>query len=269
MYLSNTDTFDLWSAFARQRRVLFALMLRNMRTKFFGNGLGYLVAVAWPLTHILVLVILFSVAGRAAPFGDSVALFIATGVVPFQTFNYLARFMMFAVARNRPLLAFPEVKVLDMLFSSALLEVLSAFSVVIVFLIIAWFAGIDAWPRDVVQACYALGACILLGLGFGLFNGVLVLAFPPWMTGYALVTIILWMTSGVYFVPDALPGPIREALTYNPVVQLIEWMRSAYFEGYGGLILDRPYVIGYACVSIFLGLLLERATRGHLLARRQ
>lgn len=268
MNLSSLEALDLWSAFSRQRRVLFALMLRNMRTKFFGNGLGYLVAIAWPLTHILVLVVIFAVAGRAAPVGDSVALFIATGVVPFQTFNYLARFMMVALARSRPMLAFPEVKVLDMLFASALLEVLSAFSVVIVFLIIAWFAGIDAWPRDVVQACYALGACILLGLGFGLFNSVIVLAFPPWMTGYALVTIILWMTSGVYFVPDALPAPIREALAYNPVVQLIEWMRSAYFEGYGGLILDRGYVIECAAASILLGLSLERLIRGHLLAVR-
>jgi len=268
MDLAGTEAFDLSSAFIRQRRVLFALMLRNIRTKFFGNGLGYLVAIAWPLTHILVLVIIFSVAGRAAPVGDSVALFIATGVVPFQTFNYLARFMMISVARNRPLLVLPEVKVLDMLFSSALLEVLSAFSVVIVFLMIAWFAGIDAWPRDIPQACYALGACIVLGLGFGIANGVIVLAFPPWMTGYALVTIILWMTSGVYFVPDAMPGPIREALAYSPLVQVIEWMRSAYFEGYGGLILDRSYVIEYGFASIFVGLLLERATRGHLLAYR-
>jgi len=268
MDLSSTEVLDLWSAFARQRRVLYALMLRNMRTKFFGNGFGYIVGIAWPLTHILVLVIIFSVAGRAAPVGNSVALFIATGVIPFQTFNYLARFMMIAVTRNRPLLAFPEVRVLDMLFSSALLEVLSAFSVVIVCLVLAWFAGIDAWPRDVVQACYALGASILLGLGFGLFNSVIVLAFPPWMTGYALVTIILWMTSGVYFVPDALPAPLREALSYNPVTQLIEWMRSAYFEGYGGLILDRSYAIGYAVAAIFLGLFLERLARGHVLAYR-
>ena len=57
-------------------------------------------------------------------------------------------------------------------------------------------------------------------------------------------------------------------LAYNPVLQIVEWMRAAYYEGYGGLVLDRPYVIGYACVTIFFGLLLERAMRGHLLAKR-
>jgi capsular polysaccharide transport system permease protein len=268
MYLSNTEGFDLWSAAKRQRRVLFALMLRNMRTKFFGNGLGYLVAIAGPLTHILILVAIYSFAGRTAPYGNSTALFIATGVVPFQTFSYIARFMMLMLTKTRQLLAFPEVKVLDMLFASALLETMSACCVVVVFLIIAWFAGIDPMPRDIVQAAYTLGAAVLLGLGFGLFNGVIALAFPPWVTGYALVIILLWLSSGIIFVPDALPAQIRDIAAYQPVLQVVEWTRSAYYDGYGSLVLDRGYVIGYGIVAVFFGLLLERALRGYLLALR-
>ena len=243
-------------------------MLRNIRTRFFGNGLGYLVAIAWPLSHILIIVTMYSLVGRVAPYGDSTALFIATGVVPFQIFSYLARFMMIAVMRNRPLLAFPEVKVLDILLGSALLEILAASCVTIVLLIIAWFIGMDVMPLNIVQAAYAFGSAILLGLGFGLFNGVVALAFPGWFTGYTLISIILWMTAGIFFVPDALPSSLRQILAYHPLLQVIEWTRSAYYEGYGGSVLDRPYVIGYACVTIFLGLVLERAMRGHLLAQR-
>jgi capsular polysaccharide transport system permease protein len=268
MYLTNTEAFDLWSAAKRQRRVLFALMLRNMRTKFFGNGLGYLVAIGWPLSHIVIIVAIYGLVGRAAPFGDSTALFIATGVVPFQTSNYMTRFMMLALIRSRPLLSFPEVKVLDMLFSAALVEVLTGFCVVTVFLILAWFAGIDAMPRDFVQAAYALGASMLIGLGFGLLNGVIALAFPAWFVGYMLVTILLWLSAGILFVPDALPAMAREALAYHPLLQTVEWMRSAYYEGYGNIMLDRGYAIGVGVVSVFLGLVLERAMRGHLLAMR-
>jgi capsular polysaccharide transport system permease protein len=266
VYLSNTETFDLWSAAQRQRRVLFALMLRNIRTRFFGNGLGYLVGIAWPLTHILIIVAIFTLAGRAAPYGDSTVLFIGTGVVPFMTFSYLARLMMLSVIRARPLLAFPEVKVLDVLLAAALLEMLAAACVTIVLIIIAWFAGVDVMPRDVVQASYAFGAAILLGLGFGLTNGVIALATPAWFTGYALINILLWASAGVFFVPDALPTVLREAAAYQPVLQVIEWTRSAYYEGYGGLVLDRGYVIGVGLWTVFLGLLLERAMRGHLLA---
>jgi len=136
-------------------------------------------------------------------------------------------------------LAFPEVKVLDMLFASALLELMSACFVVIAFLIIAWFAGINPMPRDIVQAAYALGAAVLLGLGFGLFNGVIALAFPPWFTGYMLVYILLWVSAGIIFVPDALPAQIRDIAAHQPALQLVEWMRSAYYEGYGSVVLDR------------------------------
>lgn len=266
MDFSNTETFDLWSAARRQRRVMFALMLRYIRTRFFGHGLGYLFAIAWPLSHILILVVMYSVLRRAPPYGDSTVLFIATGVVPFLTFSYLARFMMLSVLRARQLLAFPEVKVIDMLFASALLEVLAASCVTIVLIIIAWFAGIDAVPMNIVQAALAFGAAILLGLGFGLLNGVIALAIPGWFTGYSLINILLWATAGIFFVPDALPNTLREFLAYHPVLQVVEWTRSAYYDGYGNLVLDRPYVIGFGCATIFLGLALERATRGHLLA---
>jgi len=268
MDLSSTEAYDFSSAFGRQRRVLYALMLRNIRTRFFGNGLGYLVAIAWPLSHILVLVVLYSVLGRAPPYGDSTALFIATGIVPFLTFSYSARFMMLSAIKNRQLLSFPEVKVIDLLFAGALLEILTAACVTITLIILAWFVGIDVIPRDIAQASYALGTAILLGLGFGLFNGVIALAIPGWFTGYTLINIVLWVTAGILFVPDALPETLRQILAYHPVLQVVEWMRSAYYEGYGDLVLNRPYAISYACVTIFLGLLFERATRGYILAWR-
>ena len=70
------------------------------------------------------------------------------------------------------------------------------------------------------------------------------------------------------FVPDFLPEPARSYASYHPVLQVVEWMRSAYYEGYGEGVLDRRYVLEVAVGSTFLGLLLERATRGHLLALR-
>ncbi len=268
MYLLNTEALDLWSAAQRQRRVIYALLLRNIRTRFFGHGLGYLFALGWPLSHILIVVALFSFSGRTAPYGDSTTLFVATGALPFMTFSYLARFMMLSVIRNRPLLAFPEVKVLDVLMAGAVQEILAASCVTLMLMVLAWLAGIEVVPRDIVQAALAYAAAILLGLGFGMLNGVLALALPMWFTGYALANIVLWVTSGVVFVPDAMPAAIRAVLAYHPVLQIIEWTRAAYYEGYGSVVLDRAYPVYFGIVTLFLGLFLERMVRGHLLALR-
>jgi capsular polysaccharide transport system permease protein len=268
MLIDHDERFGLREALTRQGRVLFAVMLRNIRTRFFGHGLGYLIAIAWPLSHILILLAIWSFAGRAPPFGESTVLFLATGTVPFMAFSYISRFMQISVIFTRPLLAFPEVKVLDVLFASGVLEVLSSCCVILILLVLAWLFDISVMPRDIVEAFYAFGAAILLGFGFGLTNGVITMGVPMWMTGNALLTILLWMTSGVVFVPDFLPEPARSMVAYNPVLQVVEWMRSAYYEGYGEGVLDRRYVLEVAIGWTFLGLLLERATRGHLLALR-
>lgn len=268
MLIEHGERFGLREALTRQGRVMFAVMLRNIRTRFFGHGLGYLIALGWPLTHILVLLTMWSAMNRAAPFGESVVLFLATGTVPFMVFSYLSRFMQFSVVLTRPLLAFPEVKVLDVLFASGVLEILSSCCVVLILLVLAWLFDIPVMPRDLVEAFYAFCAAILLGFGFGVINGVIALAAPMWMTGYALCMIVLWISSGVVFVPDFLPEPARSIAAYNPVLQVVEWMRSAYYEGYGEGLLDRRYVLEVAIGAIFLGLVVERASRGHVLALR-
>lgn len=250
-----------------QFRVFVAIMLRDMRTRFFGHGLGFLVAIAWPLVHILVLIVIFSLLGRRAPYGDSMTVFFATGLVPFMTFSYMSRFTMLSLIMNRPLLVFPAIKVLDILLARAILELLGSCCTVIFLLVIFWAYGIDFMPPDPTEAAFALGAAMLLGIGFGIVNGIIAMAVPTWVTGYMLITVVMYGISGILFVVDALPETLRYYLSFNPSLQTVEWMRSAYYEDYSS-VLDKPYTIGCGVVSIFLGLMLERLVRGHLLINR-
>jgi capsular polysaccharide transport system permease protein len=268
MYATLNATSEFKEAFRRQRHVLLALMLRNIRTRFFGHGFGYLIAIAWPLVHSLIIIVLFSLNGRMAPVGESTMLFVATGAVPFQVQSYLSTFMMTSVLQSRPLFAFPEVKVLDALLASILLEILSSCTVVLLILLIGWAYGVNMMPRDIEQAACAYGGAILLGVGVGFFNGTLALAIPVWAMVFALFRILLWAASGTVFLPDQLPEPYRTMQSYNPIAQSIEWMRFAYYDGVGAGFLDRTYVLEFGVATIFVSLLLERMTRGHLLSLR-
>ncbi|WP_036291864.1 ABC transporter permease [Methylosinus sp. PW1] len=268
MYATQSATSEFRDAFRRQRLVLFALMLRNIRTRFFGHGLGYLVAIAWPLVHTLIIILLFVFNSRMAPVGESTLLFVATGAVPFQVQAYLSTFMMMSVLQSRPLFAFPEVKVMDSLISSILLEILSSCTVVLILLILGSAFGENLAPRDIEQAALAYAAAIILGVGIGFFNGTLALAMPMWALMYSLLRILLWFASGTVFLPDNLPEPYRTMQSYNPIAQSIEWMRYAYYDGVGAGFLDRAYVLEFGVGMIFVSLLIERMTRGHLLSLR-
>jgi capsular polysaccharide transport system permease protein len=249
-----------------QARVIYALMLRGMRSRFFGNGLGFLIAsVGWPLVHVLILLALNAAGGRIAPVGDSAILFFATGLIPFMAFNYISRWTMLGMLFDRPLLAFPIVTVVDLLLARVFLEILGSCLTAISLLLILWLGGIDFMPRDIVQAGFAYGAAILLGAGMGIINAIIATAFPAWFTGYILVMIVLYAASGILFVPDSLPEIARFYLSFNPVLHAVEWMRSAYYPGYGSLVLDKTYLLAWGACTIFGGLALERLLRGRVL----
>lgn len=252
------------TAMLMQGRVIVALMLRIIRTRFFGHGVGFLVSIAWPFAHLLLLLLINSTLDRAAPYGDSLVLFFVTGLVPFLSFQYMSRFIMIAVVHNRPVLAFPAVKLMDLLLAAALLETLSAFCTIFVLAVFLTAIGVNFVPSNPPQAVWALCVALLLGFGYGIFNALIVMWIPMWMTGSALLYILLYMISGIFFVPDAMPEVVRYYLSFNPILQTIEWMRSAYYDGYG-MILDKGYAVAYAVILLGSGLLVERLYRGRFL----
>ncbi|MGD1037839.1 MAG: hypothetical protein ABR878_11725 [Roseiarcus sp.] len=257
------DTVGMLKA---QGRILHALMLRNIKTRVGGNEFGFLMmGVGFPLSHILIILLINAGLGRASPYGDSAALWFATGIVPFFAFQYMARFIVLGTVLNRPLLSFPIVKFTDIVFASAIVEVLNAGLIVLIVCAIFWAFGIDFMPLDVVQAILALLAMILLGLAWGVVTAIIISAVPALMTPFFLFQVVLWLASGIVFVPDALPEAARTPLSYLPTVQGVEWMRSAYYDGFGGTILDKPYMISFAVVTLFIGLTLERLVRGKML----
>lgn len=248
-----------------QARVISALILRDVKTRFGANPVNYLVAVAWPLAHLFILLIIYTVLGRSAPYGTSAVQFFATGVLPFLLFNYPARFVMLSVPMNAPLLGFPVVTLFDVIMARVLLEIISAFAVIIIMAAILFAIGIDIAPRDSVAAVAALGSTLLLASGVGILNALIVKKIPAWTIAFILFSIIVYACSGIVFLPDALPEYIRDILAWNPILHSVSWFRSAYYEGYGQLHLDRQYLVVFGLMSLLLSLALERLGRSWLL----
>src|SRR5262245_51841833 len=118
---------NLVEAFRIQKRVVGALILRDMRTRFGRTFFGYLVIVGWPFSHLLLLMGVYLVTRRVAPIGTNTTIFLATGVLPYILFFYPGRFIMFSLVQNHPLLYFPIVKPVDVVLARGILEILTAF----------------------------------------------------------------------------------------------------------------------------------------------
>ena len=244
-------------------QVLHALMLRDMRTRFGGSYFGYAVVVLWPVVHTFILVAIYVFRKVPAPVGDSRALFFASGAVPVLIFQYISREVMKSVLMNKPLTYYPQVKNFDVIFARILVEIVTGFLGLMLVFVILVAIGVDPRPADPVMAVGGYLAAILLGISIGTINVGIAAFFPGWLMGYALFSVLMYIASGVFILPNYLPEQIYEILKWNPAMQIVEWVRLGYYPGLQVQI-DYMYIILFALTSLSLGLLLER----HVLRKR-
>jgi capsular polysaccharide transport system permease protein len=265
MILTTKTRISFAEALRSKRNVMKAVILRDMRTRFFNHGLGFLIVSLWPVAHMLILLMIYSTTGRRTPFGDSLYVFFATGLIPTLAFMYISRFMSFSLLLNRPMIAFPVVTVVDVIFGRAFLEVIAAFITLIFMFTIIYAIGDNPFPWNISEAVSAYLAVLILAVGVGVFTSVIVMFFPFFATMYSLILIVVYLSSGTLFVISSLPEVISKPLSYSPVVHAVEWMRVAYYPTYSTKILDKNYLLGFGISSLFIGLAIERVLRGKML----
>jgi capsular polysaccharide transport system permease protein len=246
--------------------VIYALMLRDMRTRFGRSYLGYLIAVAWPLTHLVVIVAIGVSVNKLLPIGGDPAVFIATGVAPYILCLYPSRLMGHAIELNKPLFLFPAVRPLDLILSRAIIEFLTAFLVVALFFCGAYLSGIELMPIDIETGATAILATVYFAIAVGILNTIISSILRFWHVAFIVLMLFLYITAGVLTLPSMMSPTLRGWVSYNPVFQCVEWLRSAYYEGYGDAYLSKSYLLSLATFFLFLGLLGERFIRGKLMA---
>jgi capsular polysaccharide transport system permease protein len=244
-----------------QARVIGALVLRETRATFGTSHLGYLWAIVTPTASVAVLVVLFSAIGRQPPFGSSLALFFATGILTLEFFKKLSNTLMGTFTANRALLSYPPIKMTDALFARLILISATYLLIMLLFytgLVLADLAELPSYPEVLVQA---FTATALLGFGFGTLNAVIVSLWDSWAQIEKILTRPLIFISGVFYVPSNLPPEVIAFLKWNPVLHLVEWMRTGYYPNYDSTILDKTYLLGIVMFLLLFGLAGERCFR--------
>jgi len=169
--------------------------------------------------------------------------------------------------QNRPMMAFPIIKPIDVMTGRACLEITSAVITLTLIIIILWALGENPWPYDLETAVSAYLAVIFLGFGVGILVGILGLAFPFLLTVWQLLSILFYISSGALFVASYLPEQAATALSYNPVTVCVEWMRTAYYQTYSDKLVSPFYVISFGAIALLLGLSIDHFFRRQIAER--
>jgi capsular polysaccharide transport system permease protein len=225
-----------------------------MAARFGNKPGGYVWALLDPVAHIAFLSVIFMAIARAPALGSSFALFFASGYIAFQFFQSASGYVGAAVTANKTLLNYPNVAPIDAVLARALLQYLTTAVVAVIVLSMILLTVSMRVDFDWLLLLHASLLAATMALGVGLANNVLFRRFPFYEQIFGIVTRPLFLISGVFFLPDALPHPIRELVLLNPLAHIIILFRIGIYPEYRGIGLDMSFVQWCVFCMLFLGL---------------
>lgn len=253
-------------AITLQARVVGALILREIKTRFGDHKLGYLWALLEPVLFVTIFVGLYALMGKTSISGMPMAQFMLTGITPFFLFRNTMQQTINAIGSNRALLTFPQVTPFDLIIARGILEI-ATMGVVFALLLIAYEAvGLSIDVQDPLKVISAMGLLGVTGLAMGMMFATIAPLFPSIKQIVAAVFgRPLFLASGLFFTVEMLPPSAREPLLFNPILHMIEILRSAFFVEFDSRYADPSYASSFAVSVLAFGLLIQRALNRRIL----
>ncbi|ARE41136.1 Structural protein [Rhodovulum sp. P5] len=234
-------------------RVIGALVVREMITRYGRSPGGYIWAILEPAGMVAMLAIVFSQFIHSPPLGKSFILFYATGYIPFHAYSDIAGVVSKSVSTNRSLMQFPMVTPLDAIIARFILSVLTIMVVsVLVFATLLVIVD-DPVRLSLGPILVGLFSAMALGLGVGTINAFIFAFVPVWQQIWGILNRPMFIISAVFFTYESLPRQAQDLLIWNPVVHVVGKVRTGFYPIYEGNYVSLGFVLGLSAFLFLTG----------------
>lgn len=239
---------SLLHAVSIQKRVLYALLMREVITRFGRKNLGVLWVFVEPMIFTLGVAGLWTAAGFHHGSSIPIVAFAITGYSSVLLWRNCASQSVGAISANLGLLYHRNVRVIDVLLVRSILEIAGASASFGVLTVVFIATG---WMEPPVNALMVVFGWFMLAW-FGTALALLVGA----GTAYSHVVEKLWTPaayllfplSGAAYMVEWLPTTMQDVLLTLPMVHGVEMLRDGYF----GNAVKTHYSFGYMFISCLL-----------------
>lgn len=254
----------LASGWEIQKRVITALMIREVTTRFGRENIGFLWIMFEPLLFAGLVAVMWNIIHGSTEHGISVAAFIASGYCSLQLFRNSVGRAIGTFKANSSLMYHRQIKIADFIFVRFLIEFIGHSMAFVVIGAILGFLGLFPFPYDFGYlllgwsefAFFVLALCLILA-PLSEFSEVWEKIIP--VTAYIAIPI-----SGVFNMQSWLAPRIQAALSYSPFVHPMEMIRHGMF-GYNVAAHFDPYYSPIcSLVLVLIGLVFCRHARKHI-----
>lgn len=247
---SNAPVVDanpsFWHQLHIQRRVIWALTMRETITRFGREGLGTIWMVAEPAMFIVGVMVIFSHIESHATY--SIAEYLAVSYPTLLFWRNGANRVTKSLEINRALLHHQPIHPIDIIYSRILLEFTGAAGAFFILYLVFVQLGICRWPASILTMALGYLLVIWFSFAFVLIMGALTELSETVERISHIILYLMIPFSGVFIPLYIIPERFRELLLYVPLVDAVEYFHSGYY----GAAMPTYYHLDYTVLAILV-----------------
>ncbi|EUC14749.1 ABC transporter permease [Paraburkholderia hospita] len=239
-----------------QTRVIGALLMREILTRYGRHNIGFLWVFFEPMMFTLGVLALWTTTKATHGSTLPITSFAVTGYSSVLLWRNCANRCALAISPNQALLYHRNVRVIDLFVARVLLEIAGA-TMSFVFLTTFFVTvGLMEPPQDIMLILGGWVHLAVFGSALGFAVGALSERSESVERVWHTAAYLLFPLSGALFMVDWLPPHFQRIILLLPLVHGTEMLRGGYF----GALVKPHYDVGYMVTSdlvmTFLGLFL-------------
>lgn len=245
---------ELLRSSATQWRVVHALLMREVLTRFGRHNIGFLWLFVEPMLFTLGVTALWTLAKPMHGSSLPIAAFALTGYSAVLLWRNMPSRTIGAVEPNLALMYHRNVKVMDIFLSRLILEAAGATISFVVLSIVFIAMGLIEPPEDVLSVTVGWFMLAWFGFALAVFLGALQEDYQIIEKLWHPSAYLLFPLSGAAFLVDALPVAAQQMVLYLPMVHGVEYVREGYFGSQISAHYDLQYMALCNTVLLLLGM---------------
>lgn len=254
-----------WSeAASTHRRIVWALLLRELSTRYGRDDIGFLWLIAEPLIFAGAVSIMWSIIKPPFEHGIRIVPFVVTGYMPLILIRQTAGYIVNAVKSNQALLYHRQISPLHLFVARFGVEFVGVSLSFIVIVLVMIMLGLMNSPLNILLV---FGGWFLLGwIAFGIATimGALSEIYDFVERFVQVITYIVIPLSGSFYMAAWIAPQFRRWVMVLPFIHCVEMIRGGFFGEFVKTYFDIPYVMAWGAGLTLLGLALVQFVRGRV-----
>lgn len=248
-----------------QLRVIGALIVRELHTRFGRENVGFMWFILEPMMLALGITAIHAITKSGLPEGLETIPFYISGYVAFMMYRSNSIRAASTVLSNRVLMYHRQVTLFDLMISRTVLELAASFIVLLLLLYGAAAMGLSPWPERplllvagmVMMFWMTTGIAMIVCAGVEFFPNV----FERLITPFVYLSLPF---SGMFFRINWLPESAREVLIWFPLPQIIDIVRLGVWGHLKADYINPMYLVSFCAILTLIGMFALGAVRSRI-----